>query len=194
MLIKKLDNYNIILGSSSIRRKELLEKMDLNFVIKTSTKKENYPKNIRLDQVASFLAEEKSKNIKKSLSGKYLLITADTIVIRDNKILHKPINKKEAFHFLKNLSDNSHDVITGVSIVSNNLIKNFSVKTVVTFNKLNEKEINYYINKYCPFDKAGSYGIQEWIGHIGVKKINGCYNNVIGLPTSKLFQELKVFI
>ena len=123
-----------------------------------------------------------------------MLITADTIVVQNNIILHKPKNKNEAKIILKSLSGKSHKVISGVCLRSNKKEISFSSETKVTFSKLSEDEIAYYIKKFKPYDKAGSYGIQEWIGYIGIEEISGSYNNVIGLPTAELYQNLKLFI
>ena len=194
MLKEKLKSYNIILGSKSPRRRELLTELELDFKIKTSEKKESYPKNLRNIEIAKFIAQQKAKFISSSLSKNYLLITADTIVIKDEKIIHKPKNQDEGIKILNQLSGRTHQVITGVCIKSNTKEVVFASSTEVSFNKLSNNEIIYYLKKYKPFDKAGCYGIQEWIGHIGIKKINGTYNNVVGLPTEELYQKLKSFI
>ena len=196
MLHNKINNYKIILGSASPRRKQLLIELGIDFTIKTTQKKEYYPKNLDNVQIVEFLAKQKAKFIlaEGQLSENYLLITADTIVIQNNEILHKPKNKDEAIKTLEKLSGKKHKVISGVCIKSNNKEVVFSVITEVAFNKLLKDEILYYLETTNPFDKAGSYGIQEWIGYIGVKRINGSYNNIVGLPTSELYQKLKLFI
>ena len=196
MLHNKINNYKIILGSASPRRKQLLIELGIDFTIKTTQKKEYYPKNLDNVQIVEFLAKQKAKFIlaEGRLAGNYLLITADTIVIQNNEILHKPKNKDEAIKTLEKLSGKKHKVISGVCIKSNNKEVVFSVITEVAFNKLLKDEILYYLETTNPFDKAGSYGIQEWIGYIGVKRINGSYNNIVGLPTSELYQKLKLFI
>ena len=194
MLINELKKYKLILGSASQRRKELLSMLDLVFDIKTCTNSEVYPKNLHGFQIAEFLAKQKSEFISKNLKEDYLLITADTLVFQENEIFHKPKNKKEAKEALMKLSAKKHTVITGVYIKSKDKSIVFSSKTDVSLNRLSEEEIIYYIEKYRPYDKAGSYGIQEWIGYIGIKKINGSYNNVVGLPTEELYQKLKLFI
>lgn len=194
MIANKLKHYDIILGSSSPRRKQLLNELRINFSIKKTQKKESYPKKLKGKDIAEFLSKKKADIISKKLRGNYLLITADTIVIQDNKILHKPKNIDEAKEILNKLSGEKHKVITGFCVKSNKKEIISSSETKVYFNKLTQEEITYYINKMEPFDKAGSYGIQEWIGHVGIKKIEGCYNNVVGLPTSELYQKLDLFI
>ena len=194
MLIDKLKNYTITLGSASPRRKQLLTELGIEFSIKTTQKEEEYPQNLDGAEIAEFLAKQKAEVISKELTGNYLLITADTIVIQNNEILHKPKDKDEAQRILQNLSGKSHKVISGVCIKSAKKEVVFSSETEVTFNKLSEDEILYYIDNFKPFDKAGSYGIQQWIGYIGIEKIKGSYNNVVGLPTAELYQKLKLFI
>ena len=194
MLIEKLENYDIILGSASPRRKKILADLGIKFRTQISQSKENYPKILNEAEIAKFLAKEKATLILKKLSSNYLLITVDTIVVQNNIILHKPIDEDDAKKILISLSDKKHKVISGVCITSSEKEVVFSSTTEVYFNKLSEDEIDYYIKKYKPFDKAGSYGIQEWIGDIGIKKINGSYNNVVGLPSAKLYQKLKLFI
>ncbi|KRO70430.1 MAG: septum formation inhibitor Maf [Cryomorphaceae bacterium BACL11 MAG-121128-bin16] len=194
MLIDKLKNYTITLGSASPRRKQLLAELAIEFSIKTTQKEEKYPENLDGAEIAEFLAKQKAEVISKELTGNYLLITADTIVIQNNEILHKPKDKDEAQRILQNLSGKSHKVISGVCIKSAKKEVVFSSETEVTFNKLSEDEILYYIENFKPFDKAGSYGIQQWIGYIGIEKIKGSYNNVVGLPTAELYQKLKLFI
>jgi septum formation protein len=194
MLIDKLKNYTITLGSASPRRKQLLAELAIEFSIKTTQKEEKYPENLDGAEIAEFLAKQKAEVISKELTGNYLLITADTIVIQNNEILHKPKDKDEAQRILQNLSGKSHKVISGVCIKSAKKEVVFSSETEVTFNKLSEDEILYYIDNFKPFDKAGSYGIQQWIGYIGIEKIKGSYNNVVGLPTAELYQKLKLFI
>ena len=194
MLLEKLKNYDIILGSASPRRKKILSDLGIKFKIHVSQAKESYPKSFNKAEIAKFLAKQKAKFILKKLSGNYLLITVDTIVLQNNKILHKPIDKNDAKKILISLSNKKHKVISGVCIKSNQKEVIFSSTTDVHFNKISNEEIDYYIKKYKPFDKAGSYAIQEWIGDIGVKKIIGSYNNVVGLPSAQLYQKLKLFI
>lgn len=194
MLTKQLKRYNIILGSSSPRRKELLLGIGLKFSIKTTDEEESYPNNLSNNKIAEFLAQQKSFFLSKKLRENDLLITADTIVSHYGSILNKPKNAEDAKKILMRLSGNSHKVITGVCIKTNKKQLIFSTTTSVHLNKLSEEEIEFYISNFNPYDKAGSYGIQEWIGFIGIKKIDGQYNNVVGLPTADLYQNLKLFI
>ena len=194
MLRKLLQKYTIILGSASPRRKELLTDIGLIFNIQTTDKEENFPIELKEQEIAEFLAKKKSDFLSENLNPEDLLITADTIVSFNKELLKKPSDKEEAFNTLSKLSGNTHKVITGVCIKTLEKEVVFSSTTMVTFNKLTKDEINYYINNYKPYDKAGAYGIQEWIGKIGIKNIDGSYANVVGLPTSKLYEQLKSFI
>ena len=194
-MLKELSKkYNIILGSASPRRKELLSDICLKFSIQTTNKEEKYLLSLKEEEIAEFLAKQKSEFLSVNLQQNDLLITADTIVSFKNELLNKPKNKEEAFKTLNKLSGNTHKVITGVCLKSKNEEIVFSVTTLVTFKALSEDEIHHYINKYNPYDKAGAYGIQDWIGKIGINKINGSYTNVVGLPISELYQHLKLFI
>ena len=189
-----LKNYKIILGSNSPRRKEILTSMGISFSINAANIDEKVPKDISAYNYAEFLAIQKCDYLRPNLKTNEILITADTTVLIDNQILNKPNNYIEAGIMLKKISGNSHSVITGVCISSTQKIKTFTCETEVKFKKLSNQEIEFYINKYQPFDKAGSYGIQEWIGLIGVEEIKGSYTNVVGLPSSKLYNELNKFI
>jgi len=193
-MLKKFKNYNFILGSNSPRRKEILKEIGLDFSIYPSNIDENFNKEIDLEDIPVFLAEKKANALKNKLKENDILITADTIVIYKNELLSKPENSYQAKEMLEKLSGKSHKVITGVCLSNKNNKSIFSCETIVTFNDLNKFEIEFYVNKYKPFDKAGSYGIQEWIGLIGVKKIEGSYTNVVGLPASMVYTELKKFI
>lgn len=194
MLKKLSEQYNIILGSASPRRKELLTDLGLIFSIQTTNKEETFSRLLKQEEIAEFLAKQKSEFLSEDLQQNDLLITADTIVSFKNELLNKPKNKEEAFRTLNILSENTHKVITGVCLKSKNKEIVFSVTTLVTFNSLSEEEIHHYINKYNPYDKAGAYGIQDWIGKIGINNINGSYTNVVGFPISELYQHLKLFI
>ena len=194
MINEQLKKFTIILGSASPRRKELLSDIGLKFSIQTTNKEECYPTNLKDHKIAEFLAKQKSEFLSDNLQQNDLLITADTIVSFKNKLLNKPKNKEEAFKTLNKLSGNTHKVITGICLKSKKKEIVFSVTTLVTFKALSENEIHHYINKYNPYDKAGAYGIQDWIGKIGVNNINGSYTNVVGLPISELYQHLKLFI
>ncbi|MDC1024352.1 Maf family nucleotide pyrophosphatase [Flavobacteriales bacterium] len=193
-MINLFKKNNFILGSNSPRRKEILQNIGLKFSVCPSNINENFNKEIELDDIPVFLAEKKANALKNKLKENDILITADTIVIHNNELLSKPENTYQAKEMLGKISGKSHKVITGVCLSSKNNKSIFSSKTIVTFNDLDKFEIEFYINKFKPFDKAGSYGIQEWIGLIGIKKIEGSYTNVVGLPASMLYVELKKFI
>ena len=189
MLKEKLKNYNIILASGSPRRQQFFKDLQLDFVIQLKPIKEVYPSHLKAEAITDYLADLKSKAFTE-LNSKDILITSDTIVWLQDKALGKPKNELEAFEMLSNLSGKSHKVITSVSIKtlhSQNIIND---TTTVTFKQLTAEEINFYIKNYQPFDKAGAYGIQEWIGFIGIESIQGSYFNVVGLPVHKLYKEL----
>lgn len=183
----------LILGSKSPRRKELLSSIGLQFEIRTKETDENYPETLPVEQIAEYIAQLKADDLIEDLQDDEILLCADTTVQIDNILLGKPKDAKEASKMLSLLSGRTHIVTTGVVIASNEMELSFSVKTEVTFKPLSMDEIEYYIEKYQPFDKAGSYGIQEWIGYIGIQKINGSYNNVVGLPTHEVYQALQKF-
>ena len=194
MLNKLLQKYNIILGSASPRRKKLLSDIGIKFSIQTNDTEEEYPSSLKEEEIPEFLSQQKSEFLSKKQRNKDLLITADTIVSYKSEVLNKPKNKEQAFNILNKLSGNTHKVITGVCIKSIKKQVVFSATTMVTFRKLSYKEIEYYINNFNPFDKAGAYGIQDWIGKIGIQKIDGSYSNVVGLPTKELYEQLELFI
>ena len=192
MIIEKIKKYNLILGSNSPRRKKLLSELNIKFDVIASHIKETYSNSIKKEKVAEHLAHRKALNISKlKLPDNYLLITADTTVLINGKILNKPKNINQAQKMLQEISDQSHQVITGICIKTKSNKVLFSVVSEVVFNKLTLDEISYYIENYKPFDKAGSYGIQEWIGHAGVKNINGSYTNIMGFPTNNIYENLK---
>ena len=193
-MLNNFNQYNFILGSNSPRRSEILKDIGIDFKIRASNIDETIPKGIKNKNVPIFLAKEKANFLAKELNENEILITADTIVLMNDKIITKPLNKKEAKNILQKISNNKHEVITGVCITSNSNQHAFSSKTEVFFNKINDYEIEYYLEKFKPYDKAGSYGIQEWLGIISVRKIIGSYTNVVGLPSSELYQELNKFI
>jgi len=185
----------VVLASGSPRRKHLLKEMGLNFRVVTRSVEENFPENISPADTTVFLSELKSKAFRdEELQANTLLITADTIVTKDSEILGKPGDRREAFEILQKLSGTSHHVITGMTLRIKDRFHSFFSTTKVYFRKLSNNEINYYINNYKPFDKAGAYGIQEWIGYVAIYKIEGSYFNVMGLPTDRLFEELKSFL
>lgn len=189
MLREKLSNYNLILASGSPRRQHLFKELDIPFNIDIREVEEVYPKHLKGAQITDYLADLKSKSFN-NLQANDLLITSDTIVWFEEKAIGKPKNKKDAFDMLKKMSGKEHDVFTSVSIKGKSIQKIFNDKTMVLFEEFTNEEINYYLDKCSPYDKAGSYGIQDWIGLIGVKKITGSYFNVMGLPVHKLYKEL----
>lgn len=193
-MLANLDKYKIILGSNSPRRKELLSGLDLNFEVRIIPGlDESYPSSLKAEDIPVYLAEKKATAYKASMADNELLITADTIVWTFEKVMGKPKNQAEAISMLHALSNHVHEVITGVCITTRKKNASFTVSSAVCFGKLNRDEIEYYVNKYKPFDKAGSYGIQEWLGYIAVEAINGSFYNVMGLPVQRLYQELKNF-
>jgi len=185
--------YNILLASASYRRRELLTQLGVRYsLVKPSQEEEVVPADICVDNVSEYLACQKS-NAYKELKDNDLLITADTTVVVDDRILGKPKDYSDAFQMLKLLSGKTHYVITGVCLRSVDKIVSFSVKTDVTFSKLDDDEIRFYVENFKPYDKAGAYGIQEWIGKVAVESINGSFYNVVGLPVQRLYRELKKF-
>lgn len=192
MSLSDLLSTKIILASKSPRRKQLLEQMGFEVVVDSVDIEETFPPNLDVEDVAEYLAIKKSKNYKKDVAEKSILVTSDTVVVVDNIILGKPKNVQEAKEFLRLLSSKTHKVITGCCLKThNNKIKYFSEQTVVKFKELTKEEIDFYVNKYKPFDKAGAYGIQEWIGAIGIENIQGDYYNVVGFPCYKFFELAK---
>ncbi len=189
MLKEKLNDYNVILASKSPRRHQFLKDLDINFEIQLKEVEEIYPKELKGAEITDFLADLKSKAFT-DLSENDILITSDTIVWLDDKALGKPKNEADAFAMLRSLSGKNHEVITSISIKYNNFQKIINDVTTVSFKELSDEEINYYIKNYKPYDKAGAYGIQEWIGFIAIDKIEGSYFNVAGLPVHKLYKEL----
>lgn len=194
MINKRFQTKNLILASESPRRQYLLKELGLDFEILASKVREHYPDNLTPVQIAVYLAELKSNNFDGSrFSENTILITADTIVSIDDEILGKPGNYQEAVCMLQKLSGRRHDVITAVCLRSRNRQKTFHVLSLVYFKELSMEEIDYYIENFHPFDKAGSYGVQEWIGYIGISKIEGSFFNIMGLPVKELYEELLLF-
>lgn len=179
----------IILASKSPRRQELLRLMDINFRVVLKEVDESYPDNLKPEEVAIYIAEKKAQAFDETIENE-IVITADTIVVVGNKILGKPESAEHAIEMLQTLSGRMHQVITGVCLLYKHEYHTFYDVSEVFFGELSDAEIRDYVNKYKPFDKAGSYGIQERIGLIGIEKINGSYTNVVGLPTEKLYREL----
>ena len=206
MLNKKLAKYNIVLASKSRRRQFLLKEIGLKFSIRTKDVDESFPKKLKGKQIALYLCKKKADAFRHELKPHELLITADTIVWIGNKVLNKPEDYKDAVKMLKLLSGKQHTVYTGVCIACLSpsrkdavpgkekvKYKTFVSATQVLFKKLTPQEIDFYIRKYKPYDKAGAYGAQEWIGYVGVKKIIGSYFNVMGLPVRELYEALNTF-
>lgn len=188
----KFNNFRILLGSQSPRRTELLTKSGIDHRIVSFDCEEIYDDNLNRYDVPVFLSKLKS-NFYASISHGELLITADTVVILNDQILGKPSSPEEAMIFLNKLSENTHHVVTGVTLRSIEKTMSFSETTEVIFGKLSSEMIKYYVDRFSPLDKAGAYGIQEYIGHVGIKSINGSYNNVMGLPTHRVVEELEQF-
>lgn len=194
LMLENLNKYTILLASKSPRRRELLEMLRIPFkVVTLGGIKEIYPEDMPASEVPVYLSSLKADAYLKNLTDKELLITADTLVIMNNKIFGKPKDGEEALEMLLTLSDNIHQVVSGVTIACSKKRTCFSTVTDVKFNHISEDEARYYIENFRPFDKAGAYGIQEWIGAVAVKWIKGSYYNVMGLPVHKLFQELQSF-
>ena len=194
-MFDKLKQYNIILASGSPRRRELLQQADIIFKVDTSFEiDESYPAELASEEVAPYLSLKKSEGYPLELNEKDILITADTVVITDGQILGKPTSKQNAVQILTQLSGRTHQVITGVTVRTKYRVETFSAVSKVSFSELNQNEIEYYIDTYKPFDKAGAYGIQEWIGAVAIEKIEGSFYNVMGLPIQMLYKYLKTII
>ena len=190
----KLNDHKLILGSQSPRRKQLLEELHIPFEVLVKDVDESFPENLLGKEVAEYLAKKKAVAFQKELEvEKNIVITADSIVCIDEVILNKPNDTSDAYRMLTLLSGSKHDVYTGVCISGKFKTISFSSKTEVSFKTLAPEEINFYVEKYKPFDKAGSYGIQEWIGFIGIENIFGSYTNVMGLPLKELYEQLLAF-
>lgn len=193
-MLDNLKKYNIILASKSPRRQELMKGIGLDFSVLTKDVDETYPLHLSVFDVAPYLSVKKAKAFEEAkLPDNYMVITADTVVVVEGKILGKPKDENEAREMLVTISGKKHSVITGVTVLTKDKVKTFSVASKVMFEKLDNEEIDFYVSNYKPFDKAGSYGIQEWIGYIGVACVEGSYFNVMGLPTQKLYKVLKTF-
>lgn len=192
-LNEKLRDTTLILGSKSPRRHQLLEALDIPFTVITKEVEETYPDDLEKEEIPVYLSELKAAAFEDSLADNQLLITCDTVVFLHGELIGKPKDEEDAKAMLTKLSDETHEVISGVCLKSKGKQHSFYEKTRVHFNPLFPHEIEYYVNQYHPLDKAGSYGIQEWIGYIGVNKIEGCYYNVMGLPLQRLYKELFKF-
>lgn len=190
-ILHNVEKYKIILASQSPRRQELLKGLNLDFEVKVLDVEETYPPEIVGVDIPMYLAEKKAKAYDNMMTANTMIITADTIVWHEGQVLGKPVDKADAERMLRVLSGKTHQVITGVCISTLKRRKVFHVITEVRFAKLTESEIEFYLDNYKPFDKAGAYGVQEWIGFVGVEHINGSYFNVMGLPVQRLYTELK---
>lgn len=193
MLQEKLKDHTLILGSGSPRRKHFLNELGLEFEVRLKSVEENYPKDLKRAEISDYLALLKAKPFLDELQPKEILITADTIVWFEDQALGKPNSEKQAYEMLRTLSSHEHEVFSSVAIssITKQVLVNESTK--VKFSHLTDEEINYYISKFKPFDKAGSYGIQEWIGLIGVEKIEGSFFNVMGFPIHLFYKEILRF-
>jgi septum formation protein len=194
MIVDTLNNYRITLASRSPRRQQLLRELGLNFDVVVREYAETFPEGLTGEEIVRYIAHEKAASFKNEITGNEIVIAADTIVWCNNKVLGKPIDYEDAISILNEISGNTHEVITGVSIISPSKEVTFSVSTKVTFETMSADEINYYVENFKPYDKAGAYGIQEWIGIIACSHIDGSYFNVVGLPVQRLYKELKDFI
>ncbi|MDH7914307.1 Maf-like protein [Winogradskyella sp. SYSU M77433] len=190
MLNEKLKDFNIILASGSPRRHQFLKDLNIDFEVKLKPVEEIYPEHLKREEITDYLAKLKAEAFQNDLKPNDILITSDTIVWLHENAIGKPKDEDDAFEMISSLSNQTHDVITSICFTQQQQQKVVNTITSVTFKALTEEEIRYYINTYKPFDKAGAYGIQEWIGAIGITKIEGSYNNVVGLPTHLLYETL----
>lgn len=190
-MLENLKKYHIILASNSPRRRELLGGLGVPYDVKVLPDiEEDYPEDLPVNQIAEYIAKEKAAAYQKEMADNDLIITADTIVIVGDEVMGKPVDADDARRMLRKLSGVTHQVTTGVCLTTKQLQRHFSVTTDVTFKVLTEEEVNHYVSVYKPFDKAGAYGIQEWIGYIGVTQLNGSYFNVMGLPVQRIYTEI----
>lgn len=189
--MKNLKKYKIKLASNSPRRRELLAGLGLDFEVKLLPGiDESYPERLPGEEIPVYIARKKAEAYRRDIGPDELIITADTIVYIDGQVLGKPADAEEARRMLRQLSGRTHQVITGVCLTTADRQKAFSAVTDVTFDTLGDEEIDYYIEHYRPYDKAGAYGVQEWIGFVGVSRLEGSYFNVMGLPVQRLYREL----
>lgn len=193
-MLENLKKYKVILASNSPRRKELLAGLDIPYEVRVIPGiEETYPDTLKGDEIPQYLSRKKAEAYRDRMAGDELIITADTIVWLDDKVLGKPADEAEACAMLRMLSGRTHAVLTGVTVMTKERHVTFAVESKVTFDELSEEEISYYVSHYHPTDKAGAYGIQEWIGYVGVRGLEGSYFNVMGLPVQRLYNELKQF-
>jgi len=185
--------FEIILASKSPRRQQLLADLGLTFTVQTKDTPEDFPEGMAMNDIPVFLAEKKAAAFEENLKENQLVITADTIVWLDGQVLNKPADYAEGFKMLRNLSGKKHQVITGVCLLSLEKKVSFAVSTDVWFKNLEDEEIRFYLENFRPYDKAGAYGIQEWIGYVGITRIEGSFFNVMGLPVQSVYEHLKTF-
>lgn len=191
-MLENLNKYKIVLASNSPRRKELLSGLGVDYVVKTlSDVDETYPEGLNEEDIAKHIARGKAEAYREVMNDDELVITADTIVWLEGTVMGKPKDEEDAREMLRRLSGKTHQVVTGVCLTTTSMQKTFATVTDVTFSNLTEEEIDYYVTRYRPMDKAGSYGVQEWIGFVGVENLSGSYFNVMGLPIQRLYTELK---
>lgn len=190
--LENIQHYTIVLASNSPRRRELLSGLNLEYTVRVLPDiDESYPDTLKGEEIPMYISREKAKAYRNSMAEDELIITADTVVCINEKVLGKPRTQEEAKEMLRELSGKTHQVITGVCLMTCGLQRTFSATTQVTFDVLTEDEIEFYVEKFRPLDKAGAYGVQEWIGFVGVSRLEGSYFNVMGLPVQRLYQELK---
>ena len=186
-----IKNYKLILASASPRRQQLMKDAGFTFEVRLKNVEEKYPQELHCENVPEYLSKVKASAFREELKADEVLITADTVVCIHDRILGKPADRKEAISMLQELSGNRHLVVTGVSVTTRTEQLSFSSRTDVFFKRLSNEEIEFYVDTYKPFDKAGAYGIQEWIGYIGIERIEGSFYNVMGLPIQKLYETLR---
>lgn len=186
-----IKNYKLILASASPRRQQLMKDAGFTFEVRLKNVEEKYPQELHWENVPEYLSKVKASAFREELKADEVLITADTVVCIHDRILGKPADRKEAISMLQELSGNRHLVVTGVSVTTRTEQLSFSSRTDVFFKRLSNEEIEFYVDTYKPFDKAGAYGIQEWIGYIGIERIEGSFYNVMGLPIQKLYETLR---
>lgn len=191
MLLDNLKKYKVILASNSPRRKELLAGLGVDYEVRTLPDvDESYPDTLQGAEIPLYIAKEKADAYREMMQPGELMITADTIVWLDGRVLGKPQDREDAMQMLRDMSGQIHEVFTGVCITTTEWQRSFAADTEVRFSELSEEEIAYYVDKFQPMDKAGAYGVQEWIGYIGVENISGSYYNIMGLPVQRLYREL----
>lgn len=190
--LENIQHYKIVLASNSPRRRELLSGLNLEYTVRVLPDiDESYPDTLKGEEIPMYISREKAKAYRNSMAEDELIITADTVVCINEKVLGKPRTQEKAKEMLRELSGKTHQVITGVCLMTCGLQRTFSATTQVAFDVLTEDEIEFYVEKFRPLDKAGAYGVQEWIGFVGVSRLEGSYFNVMGLPVQRLYQELK---